>query len=132
MFELMRFALVGVVNTLFGYAVFWVGLRYLGLAPGVANALSYAVSLGLAFVLTRAFVFRGAARAPAAAAAWRFALAFALAFGLNQAVLWLLLHGVGWPAEVAQIGAMVSYTVVFFALNKFFVFRSGSPAGTAG
>lgn len=127
--ELARFILVGLVNTAFGYAIFWLGLHFLGLSAPLANALSYAISLCLSFVLTRRFVFRGAAAAPASAAAWRFIVAFAVAFGINQAVLWLLL-ALGWRAEIAQLGAMVSYTVVFFMLNKFFVFRRATATVT--
>ena len=124
--ELLRFAIVGVLNTAFGYAVFWVGLKLLGLSPQLANMLGYAVSLCLAYVLTRKFVF---APTSGQRAAWRFIVAFAVAFALNQAVLWLLLHAAGWRAELAQLGAMISYTIIFFLLNKFFVFRAAPPAG---
>lgn len=119
--ELGRFLVVGVLNTAFGYAIFWFGLHVLGLSAPVANTLSYAISLCLSFLLTRRFVFRATA-APAHAAAWRFVAAFAIAFAINQAVLRLLL-ALDWRAEIAQLGAMVSYTVVFFILNKFLVFR---------
>lgn len=123
--ELARFVVVGIVNTAFGYAIFWLGLHLMGMSPQMSNTFGYAVSLCFSFVLTRYFVFR-AGDAPGGAAAWRFAIAFALAFGLNQAVLWLLL-ALSWRAEIAQLGAMVSYTLLFFILNKFFVFRRASP-----
>jgi putative flippase GtrA len=122
--ELSRFIVVGLINTAFGYAIFWLGLRMLGLPAQLANTLSYAISLCLAFVLSRAFVFRDTAT-KGSTAAWRFLVAFATAFAINQAVLWLLL-ALSWRAEIAQVGAMVSYTVVFFILNKFFVFRHAS------
>lgn len=121
--ELGRFAVVGVLNTAFGYAIFWVGLRVLGLTAPLANTLSYAISLCLAFVLTQRYVFRAATAQ--GGAPWRFLVAFAIAFAINQAVLWLLL-ALAWRAEIAQMGAMVSYTIVFFILNKFFVFRRQS------
>lgn len=116
----MRYGVVGVANTCVGYAIFWVGLRVIGLAPGTANAVGYALSLCLSFVLNRHFVFNTAPLARHAA--WRFALSFGLAFSLNQALLWALLRG-GRSAEIAQLFAMVAYTVVFYLLSKFFVFR---------
>jgi putative flippase GtrA len=117
--ELLRYALVGVFNTLLGYGIFLLALRYFGLSPAVANAVSYAVALLAAFVLNRLYVFQ---HAPFSwRSVLRFITAFALAFGINQWVLWALLR---WTvrAEFAQIAAMVTYTLVFYVLNKFFVF----------
>jgi putative flippase GtrA len=122
--ELARFVAVGLLNTVFGYAIFLLGLRVMGWPASVANTLSYAVSLCLAFVLTRRFVFRKVSGS-SGATAWRFLVSFAIAFAINQAVLWLLL-AVDLRPEIAQLGAMVSYTCVFFILNKFFVFRRAS------
>ncbi len=118
--ELLRYGATGVVNTLVGYGVFLAALRLLGLAPEAANALGYAVALALAFTLNRLVVFRGSRASPAAAL--RFALAFALAFAVNQAVLALLVRLAGVEAEIAQVAAMAAYTVLFYLLNKFFVF----------
>jgi putative flippase GtrA len=118
--ELVRFAIVGVINTTFGYAMFWIGLRVVGLSPGWANAVCYALSLCLSFLLMRYFVFRSG-QSSSGAAALRFGVAFGGAFLVNQAVLWLLLRA-SVRAEFAQVGAMISYTVVFFLANKFFVF----------
>lgn len=119
--QLLRYGVVGVVNTCVGYALFWVGLRLFGLGPNAANAVSYAICLCLSFMLNRSFVFNSAG--PAKHAAWRFALAFCVAFSLNQAILWGLLWG-GWLSpEIAQLFAMVAYTVLFYLLSKFFVFR---------
>lgn len=124
--ELIRYGAVGVVNTCVGYAIFWVGLRLFGLPPNVANAITYAISLCLSFVLSRYFVFTAAA--PARHAAFRFALAFCIAFSLNQMVLFGLTHS-GWLIpEIAQLFAMVSYTVAFYLLSKFFVFRDATAA----
>lgn len=125
--ELLRFFIVGVLNTASGYAIFWVLLKLLGLSPQWANAVTYAISLCIAFVMTRNFVFRASA-VSARNTVWRYLLAFGAAFAVNQAVLWLLLR-TGLRAEFAQLGAMVSYTIVFFILNKLFVFQP-TPAAT--
>lgn len=122
--ELGRFLVVGIVNTAFGYGIFWLGLHALGLSAPVSNALSYAISLCLSFVLTRTFVFRDNGKR-SGGAAWRFIAAFAIAFAVNQAVLWILLR-LSLRAEIAQLCAMASYTIVFFGLNKFFVFQRAS------
>ncbi len=115
-----RYLVAGVINTLVGYVVFLFALRVLGASPGVANAACYAIALSVAFLLNKHYVF--ATKSSASTELWRFLVSFALAFLLNQLVLAM---GVGWlriPAEISQIIAMSVYTVVFYLLNKWFVF----------
>jgi putative flippase GtrA len=116
----LRFLIVGVFNTAIGYAVFLVGLRWLGLAPAVANTLGYAVALGFAYVLNKTFVFDNATLS--AKSLRRFLVAFAVAFGINQIVLHLGLAAGARP-ELVQIAAMVCYTVIFYVANRVFVYR---------
>ena len=123
--QLVRYGAVGVINTCVGYAIFLAGLRLFGLAPHMANVISYALSLCLAFGLNRCFVFTSAPTARHAA--WRFALAYCGAFLVNQAMLWGLLQGTVLAPESAQLCAMVAYSVVLYLLSKFFVFRAMSP-----
>jgi putative flippase GtrA len=96
-------------------------LRLFNLAPGTANAISYALTLCVSFVLNRHYVFNAAPFAKQAV--WRFALAFAIAFSVNQALLRGLLHRAWLSPEIAQLFSMGAYTVVFYLLSKFFVFR---------
>ena len=119
--ELVRYGIAGVLNTLVGYLTFWVGLQVFNFSPLIANTLGYAAGLGVAYLLNRIFVFRSAAGGKTSML--RFALAFATAFLINQGVLLLLLRIPGLEAEIAQIPAMITYTVVFFLMNKYFVFK---------
>lgn len=121
--QLLRYCAVGIVNSGVGYAIFWILLRVFGLTPGISNAVTYALALCLSFALNRRFVFDFGG--PGRGAAVRFVLAFAVAFGINQLTLLGLLK-VGLRAEFAQIGAMAAYTIVFYFLSKFFVFRSNT------
>ena len=94
------------------------------MAPEVSNAIGYAAGLAVAFVLNRVFVFEGARLSIAAGV--RFAVSFGIAFALNQAVLVALTRGAGMAPELAQVFAMVCYTVIFYFLNKHFVFHAAS------
>lgn len=124
--ELLRYLVAGVANTAVGYGVFLLLHGVAGLAPHAANAGSYAVGLLVALLLNRYFVFHGAKVTPAAV--WRFALGFVVAYALNLAVLSLGL-GLGAPAWLAQIFAMVVYTLCFYAINRMWVWRErGSGA----
>lgn len=127
--EFIRFLIVGVINTLVGMGVFWISFDALGLPIWLANTAGYAVALCVAFVLTRLFVFghRVAVHHPVK----KFATAFAIAFGLNQIVLMTLVNLATFPPLLAQVCAMSVYTVVFFFLNKAWVFRDGSSRKTS-
>lgn len=118
--ELITFALVGVVNTVLCLAVIW-GAGRLGAGPYVANAIGYAVGLTNSFVLNRTFTFRQAPARPGMP--FRFLIAFAVAYVVNLGVLTV---GLGIDPDHAflwQLPAMVAYTLTFFALSKWFVFR---------
>lgn len=121
MWEAARYVMAGAANTLVGYLVYWLCLSYIGLTPAWANAVGYAVGLCVAFVLNQVFVFRGSR--VTIPVVFHFLIAFAVAFALNQLVLWIQIDGLEIAPEIAQIGAMMTYTVSFFLLNKFLVFR---------
>lgn len=116
-----RYALIGVLNTVIGYFVFWLMLVAFHLSPSISNALGYAVALTVAFYLNRSYVFD--VKVYAISHYVKFVASFFGAFGLNQLVLWWLVYSEGWQPEFAQIAAMICYTVVFYLLNRFFVYR---------
>ena len=120
--EVLRYAVSGVINTVVGYGVFWIALRWARLTPEMANAIGYGVALGVAFVLNRVYVFQGARLS--VKAGLRFAISFMAAFTLNQAVLVFLIDRGSLAPEIAQIFAMITYTIAFYLLNKHFVFAA--------
>ena len=119
--QLVVFGLVGVANTAVGLGTIVLMQTVIGLDPFVANPIGYAAGLVNSFAMNRAFTFRDGDRSPAAAT--RFLLAFAVAYAANYATLAALIgafpaHPLAW-----QVVAMVLYTLVFFVLAKWFVFR---------
>lgn len=128
--DALRYALVGVVNTLIGFGII-IGLEQgLKLNPFLANAGGYAGGVCVSFVLSQLFVFR--ARSTSRRAAPRYLIAVAGAFTLNQGVLALgrLLtpEGTFWDIA-AQGGATASYTVALFLLSRYWVFAPTSTEG---
>ncbi len=119
--ELIKYGVVGVINTAMGYGVFWIFFRWLNFSPEAANAIGYVSALSLAFILNHIFVFSGSTISATSAA--RFVAAFSIAFLINQIVLLVLFRIFSVPPEVAQIFAMIVYTVVFYLINKNFVFH---------
>lgn len=114
-----KYSVAGLVNSAIGYAIIF-GCMAAGLGPALSNALGYAAGFVTSFVQSRYWVFRSSAGM--ASDMPRFALGFALAFALNQLVLQILLALGLWP-YLAQIGACVSFVIVGFVLNHFYVFR---------
>ncbi len=121
LWQFVKFCAVGVVNTLVGYGVVIFTSYGLGLDPYSANICGYAVGLMVSFTLNRRFTFRSQqAVLPGIA---KFLAAFAPSYGLNLLVLHLGLQQLQLPEYLAQAFAMASYSVTFFILCRFFVFR---------
>ena len=119
--ELARFLGVGVANTCTGlgaiYAAKWLG--HWGDVP--ANLLGYAIGLALSFTLNSRWTFAYAgAHGPALL---RFAAAAALAYAANLLTVLLALHLLGLNSYLAQALGMPPYTLVFYLLSKYFVFK---------
>lgn len=118
--EFIKFLVAGVLNTLLGYCIFWILWKWAGFSPEGANAIGYITALFLAFILNRFFVFSGSVITATAVA--RFIASFGIAFASNQGVLFVLFRIFFVTPEIAQLFAMVAYTIIFYLLNKWFVF----------
>lgn len=116
-----KYLIAGLVNTLIGYGVFLLLLATSSMLPEVANAISYVIALVVAFILNKVFVFKSSVKN--AVAIPKFIAAFAISFLVNQLVLILFYRLLNSPAAIAQIPAMVSYTIVFYVLNKHYVYK---------
>ena len=123
---LVRYGLVGAVNTGIGLAVILFVEFVLKSSPVVANAAGYGVGFAVGFVLNRGFVFRS--EAGVAAAGPRYLGAVAACYGLNLLVLQGL-RAVLPPGDLAraaaQLCAMGAYTVTLFTLSRYWVFAGG-------
>ena len=119
---LLRFATVGVLNTVVGYAVIFLCMYGFGQSPLLSNILGYACGLVISFVLNRTYTFRS--KAAAGPQAVKFAVFFALAYLVNLGVLLLLTRQLGVNGGVSQIVAGIAYFIVFFVLSRTFVFTA--------
>jgi len=117
----LRFALVGVTNSLAGLAVIYFCKATLGLGDISANMIGYALGLFCSFMLNASWTFRY--RGAAAPAAFRFLLAFLLAYGANLVFVLLLIDRWGVNSYIAQALGIPPYTIAFYFLSKAFVFR---------
>jgi len=118
---LTRYSLVGVINTLVGCAVIF-GCLLADFSGVMANIIGYAIGLVCSFVLNRFFVF-GARGAVSGGEIVKFLIAFGAAYGTNLTVLMAAQSVLGDGHPVAQIPAILSYSLVFFIISHTFVFK---------
>ena len=118
----LRFAIAGLANTLVGLVVVVCTSQLFGLNAYAANAAGYASGLTFGYVLNRTWSFRDTSRVRITAP--RYVLAFVLSYGANLLVLVLGTEILGWPELAAQAAALTTYSVAFFVLCRWFVFRN--------
>jgi putative flippase GtrA len=120
--QLIAFGFVGILNTALGFGAIAVLTLVFRVDPFLANACGYVLGLINSFFMNRTVTFR---KAPGDGfAALRFLIAFLLAYAANLTALSVLLWTSWLPPLAAQAAAMVFYTINFFVLSKWFVFRA--------
>ena len=122
---IVRFALVGLLNTLIGFTVILIGLR-IGIGDYAANALGYGVGLGVSYALNRNWTFR-VGEPTSMREFGRFASAFFMAYAANLAVVSAGRAGGLISQPFVHVIGLGIYTVSFFAISRLFVFRSRLP-----
>lgn len=120
--QFVKYSFVGIFNTLFGYSIFFLLVRLVGLIPEISNAVAYFVSLLFSFIFNKTYVFNLDINSPGYLK--RFLVAFLFSLFANQLVLSFFYHVIGLDSEIAQIPAMVIYSLIFYILNKYYVFVS--------
>jgi putative flippase GtrA len=125
----LRFAAVGVTNTLLSTAIF-AALFHLGVHYLLASALAFAVGALNSYTLNRRWTFRShAPRGPELA---RFIGVQAVGLGVNLALLAALVEVVGIRHVVAQLLAFPVASLVMFVLSRQWAFKNANwtAAGT--
>jgi putative flippase GtrA len=116
----IRFLAVGGINTLVGYVLFVafdsLVFEHIRFGYLLSFFVSYAITIGLAFILYRRFVFK--VRGRVFGDLIRFVGVYAVAIGINVVALPLLVEGVRLPPFLAQAIILVVTTLVSFFGHK--------------
>lgn len=124
--RIVKFGLVGIVNTAFGYALF-AALIYVGIAPQPALAIAFFVGVIWNYLTHARIVFgtEGFKRLPA------YAVSYFLIYFMNRLGLaWLLgagLHPLLAQALMLPIIAVISFFVISKALTGHVPLFGGTP-----
>lgn len=118
--QLMKYGVVGVLNTVITAAVIYVCLQLLHWDPIVSNAIGYAAGLLNSFLLNSRWTFQ-------AHFSWGhlggFVLTFGVCYAIQLGMLLLMQRYSSIPPYPQQLLAMGVYTVANFLMNKYLVFK---------
>lgn len=120
-YKVMRFLGVGVFMTIAGYLLFILFYDATKISYNLANSLSYLVMILCAFLIYKNVVFKDKSKLSSKQIFSYFASA-TTAFLCNLLFLNILTY-LGFDARIAQVGAMGSYSIAFYFLSRFIVFK---------
>ena len=119
--QIKRFIVTGVINSLFGYAVYAFGVAVLDFSYFRAVVLSYVIGVTFSYFMFRAFVFTGGDRS------WRsymrFIPTYIFLFFFNVISLHILVDIADWNELLAQAVIVPVCAVISFIINRVFVFK---------
>ncbi len=125
--QFIKFGIVGVSNTALTLAVYTVLLKVFGVWYLAASAIGFAVGATNGFLLNRRWTFRvhvGDALTPA-----HWAIVQSCGLGLNEGLLYLLVHDAHLDKLLAQVFATAVVTVTTFLVNRAWTFRVHAVPG---
>ena len=126
--SMLRFLLVGVVNTLVGAGIMFLLYNLAGCSYWLSSAANYIVGGVVSYFLNKYYTFKNTERS------WKQVLRFAL----NVAVCWLLAYGIAKPlalrllagfdeklqTNAAMLAGVCLYTALNYLGQRFFAFRA--------
>lgn len=121
------FALVGLINTAVDVAAFSV-LVWFGVAPLLANLVSFSLGAVNSLVLNKALTFRGTGARYSPRLVASFAVVTLLSLAVSQASLAAMI-ALGLSDIAAKLVSVLFTFVIGFGLNKFVTFRSATSHG---
>ena len=117
----IKFAVVGIANTLVGLFAIYMCKWLLGFSDTLANISGYIIGLAVSYLLNRGWTFQHSGAALPALA--RFVLIFALAYLLNLATVLVAIHSFGVNPYLAQAIGIGPYAVLFYLGSRYFAFK---------
>lgn len=124
--QFLKFGIVGVSNTLLFFATYTLLLKVFGVWYIAASGIGFAVGATNGFLLNRRWTFHG--HVGDGLTPMRWAIVQGCGLGLNLGLVYLFVHDLGMDKLIGQIPATAIVTVLTFAANRSWTFRT--PAVT--
>jgi len=117
--DLLKFLVVGITNTLGGYA-FYAALVALGVNYAVALTLEYVAGIAYGFVLNKRWTFN--AQGGSLRQAWRYVVLYGVIYLLNVGLLMALVERWGLNPYISQLILLGFLTLLSFVVQKRWIF----------
>ena len=143
--QLLKYGVIGALNTLITLVAFYLLNTVLGLSYGISNVTGYVLGVINSFVWNRNWDFK--TKNDVKRELLLFVCGFLICLALQLCVSWILLEGLDWKhlpddiipffpmkkagQNIVMIVAMVAYTLANYIYNRFVTFRV-DPSGTPG
>lgn len=118
------FGVVGVAATLTHVLIALALEGLAGVEPLIANLIGYTSGIGVSYLGHARLTFASPARDGAQFA--RFLAVTLFALGLNQLIVWICVHRIGWPFWMALVAVVLLVPGPTFVLAKLWAFRRPS------
>jgi len=120
--QIVKFGIVGVLNTLLTAGTIWLLLRVLNCSDYLSNIGGYIIGLLNSFVWNRRWTFKSNTKVKDTV--FKFIVTFVICYLIQLGNLYLLLHFTSVDSYVSQLLSIVVYTGFNFTLNKYYTFKS--------
>ena len=120
--ELVKFGLIGVINTIFCVCFILFFMLWLEFNPYISNIIGYSVAVLNSYVLNKVWTF--SSKIPARATLPKFIFIFFLCYALQFIFLHICLHEFKMDNNLSQLLAMAIYTISSFLGHKLYSFKS--------
>lgn len=120
--QLIKFAMVGVLNTTLSLVVIYSLMTFFHVGVYTANIWGYVVGVTNSFIWNKVWVFRKNGGTICREILYFLAI-FALCYGIQFMSLRFMIETISLNSYVAQLLAMGVYTIMNFILNKCVTFR---------
>ena len=127
--QFVKFAIVGVSNTVLAFAVYTVLLKVFGVWYLAASAIGFVVGAVNGFLLNRRWTFAGHVGDSLTPVRWGVVQGCGLA--LNEGLLFVFVDGAGIEKLLGQACATIIVTVITFLVNRAWTFRMHPAPMTA-
>ena len=128
--QFLKFGVVGISNTLLAFAIYTLLIKVFGVWYVAASGIGFAVGAVNGFLLNRKWTFKehtGDALTPV-----RWAIVQGCGLGCNLGLVYLFVSGAGLGELVGQAFATAIVTVLTFAVNRSWTFRTPPEPAFAG
>lgn len=124
--ELVKFLIVGVLNTIIGASIMYVAYNFLGLNYWISTSLNYIVAGTFSFFANKKFTFKSEGKTFQKIILFIITLVFCyfIAFYLSKKIMiFINIDNIKLKENISMFLGMIIYTVLNFIFQKKIVFR---------